>query len=228
VVARLSDERVVKLITSWMDVAGHYGDKYSVEFAELARLCQKLKDNVAASEARGVNPNATNVLMLTDDNVREIEEALQTGNTFSMVFDGDDYITEFRNVDGKIMAFEPRYPDGREVRKASDQNYEMTEDNMLRFRCVMALCLTGGETRMNPVLLTHMRKLEEVVDAVSVTILDTNARLKMLCLAFIIAAKHADVVKIVHANDGLAVAVSHGHADDEVVRDITELVRVLV
>lgn len=228
VVARLPEERVVKLFASWMGVAEHYGGKYANEVSELARLCQKLKDNTAAAEARAPNPNATNVLMLTDGNISEIEEGLQAGNTFSMVFDGDDYSTDFRKVDGELMAFEPRFPDGRKVRSASDQTYDMTEDNMMRFRCVMSLCLTGGETRINPMILTRMSRLEEVADAVSVMALDANVRRKMVCLAFIIAAKHADIVKIMPEHDGLAVAVARGHEADEVARDIVEMVRVLV
>lgn len=228
VVARLSNERVVKLFASWMEVAEHYGGKYANEFAELARMCGKLKDNIAAADARGPNPNATSVLMLTDGNIREIEEGLQAGNTFSMVFDGDDYRTEFRKVDDKIVAFEPRYPEGRVVCSASDPNIELTEDTITRFRCVMALCLTGGERRIDPMLLTRMSRLEEVADAVSVMELDANVRRKMVCLAFIVAAKHADIVKIMPEHDGLAVAVARGHEADEVVRDILEMVRVLV
>jgi hypothetical protein len=239
VFSRLNDEKKFKLMDRWMAVIQHYADKYADEFGEVSRLTAKLRANVerdAAEEKKkeeedeptnpGQGTKRESMLMLSDECVAAIETELEESETYGLCFDGDDYATRFRKVNGELRAWDPRFPDGRKVSCPSRGPWDVNEDKMLSFRCVLGLCLSETKTP-TPADIGAMRVVEGMAARASVTHVDEGLRLSMLAVAFLLGNKHKDIVTIGIEGRGLALAAKHDRSKDEVVLDMIELMSVI-
>jgi len=86
-------------------------DKYFPAYPELEESWNKMM--TANADER--DKNAICMLVLPKHELRDIVRKLKKKTEHKIKFPGDDFITTFRMQGDKVMAFEPKYPDGREV-----------------------------------------------------------------------------------------------------------------
>ena len=158
--------------------------------------------------------------------VVEIEAELQTSGSYSIKFDCDDYRTRFRMVDGEVMAFEPRFPQGRKVSSQARAQINLTEDSMTSTRAAIAMCLTSDPAKYAETI-GAMRLVEMNAERAAVLPGDEHVRMLLFGLAGRLARKHEAVVQIGFERGGVAMGIRAGHEDDEIVQDIKELLKQL-
>jgi hypothetical protein len=240
VVQRLTEERTIKMFASWFDTMKHYGDKYEADWSEVKRLANKAHQNATRREEESKkeeeNDEPTNpgqerkapeyALWISEETLVEIEAELKASGSYSIKFDCDDYRTRFRMVDGEVLAFEPRFPQGRKVSSQARAQINLTEHTVTSTRAAIAMCLTSDPAKYAETI-GAMRLVEMTAERAAVTEGDAHCRMLLFGLAGRLASQHADIIRIGFERGGVALGIYAGHEDDEIVQDIKELCKQL-
>lgn len=86
--------------------------KYMQQYPELKETWTKMLDENRDSRE---DKNAICMLALSKQEYRDIVRKLKKKTEHKIHFAGDNFVTVFRMKEDKVMAFEPDFPDGREV-----------------------------------------------------------------------------------------------------------------
>lgn len=108
-------EKVLDTVVQFSLMTRSMMHKYPEEWKQVDELFKMVEENREKADSRQESKEAKCVLCVSDEDYARFEKALKTKAIVKNQFDGDKFVTKIKKVDGKMVAFEPAYPLGRDV-----------------------------------------------------------------------------------------------------------------
>lgn len=155
----MSVEDFQTAVDTYMDMAMKVMNLYPDECEKVNELLKEAKKNREEMESRQEDPSVKKkgYILISDEDHAMIVKKLKTKKEVKHRFDGDQYTTKFRMVDGEMTAFDTDHPEGRGVMSHADYKKDLAEKPHEHFKMMspkMVLRSCYGCTEITDICVT--------------------------------------------------------------------------